>query len=71
AQHGIQVGDKITILTARGEETPFGMSPRIRSYPVVAIFTVGVSNFDEVFVYMPLAESQSFFNMDESVSLLE
>jgi lipoprotein-releasing system permease protein len=71
AQHRIQVGDEITVLTARGEATPFGMTPRIRSYPVVAIFHIGVSNFDEVFVYMPLAEAQSFFNMDETVSLLE
>jgi len=47
------------------------MTPRIRSYPVVAIFHIGVSNFDEVFVYMPLSEAQSFFNMDETVSLLE
>jgi lipoprotein-releasing system permease protein len=71
AQHRIQVGDEITVLTARGEATPFGMTPRIRSYPVVAIFHIGVSNFDEVFVYMPLSEAQSFFNMDETVSLLE
>ena len=71
AQHGLQVGDKITVLTARGEATPFGMAPRIRTYPVVAIFHIGVSNFDSVFVYMPLAEAQSFFNLDESVTLLE
>lgn len=70
-QHGLAIGDKITVLTARGEETPFGMAPRIRSYPVVAIFKIGVSNFDDVFVYMPLAEAQSFFNLDESVTLLE
>ncbi|MGE3245150.1 MAG: lipoprotein-releasing ABC transporter permease subunit [Beijerinckiaceae bacterium] len=71
AQHGVQVGDEITILTARGEETPFGMTPRIRTYPVTAIFHIGVSNFDEVFVYMPLEEAQSFFNLDGTVSLLE
>ncbi len=49
AQHGLQVGDEITVLTARGEATPFGMAPRIRSYKIVAIFHIGVSNFDEVF----------------------
>lgn len=71
AQHGLQVGDKITILTARGEATPFGMAPRIRSYPIVAIFHIGVSNFDSIFVYMPLSEAQSFFNHDETVTMLE
>ena len=69
--HGLQIGDKITVLTARGEATPFGMAPRIRSYPVVAVFHIGVSNFDEVFVYMPLSEAQSFFNYDGVVTMLE
>jgi len=71
AQHGLGLGDRITVMTARGEATPFGMAPRIRSYPVTAIFHIGVSNFDEIFIFMPLAEAQSFFNLDGEVTLLE
>jgi lipoprotein-releasing system permease protein len=37
----LRVGDTISILTARGAATPFGIAPRVKSYPVVAIFRSG------------------------------
>jgi lipoprotein-releasing system permease protein len=67
----LRVGDNISILTARGASTPFGVAPRIKAYPVVAIFQIGVSEFDNLFVYMPLEEAQRFFNKEGEVSLIE
>ena len=66
---GLRVGDTITLLSAKGAETPFGIAPRIKAYPVVAIFQIGMSEFDGVFVYMPLADAQNFFNKDDDVSV--
>ena len=51
----------VLILTARGAATPFGVTPRIKSYPVVAIFQIGVSEFDGIFVFMPFEEAQAAF----------
>ncbi len=70
-QLSLQVGDKISILTAKGDQTPFGIAPRIKAYPVVAIFKVGMSEFDSTFVYMPLHEAQAFFNRDGEASVVE
>ncbi|HWG05947.1 MAG TPA: lipoprotein-releasing ABC transporter permease subunit [Beijerinckiaceae bacterium] len=67
----VRVGDTISILTAKGAQTPFGVAPRIKSYPVVAIFNIGVSEFDGIFVYMPLDEAQAFFNQDGQASVIE
>lgn len=67
----LRVGDTITILTAKGAQTPFGIAPRIKSYPVRAIFQIGMSEFDGVFVYLPLPEAQAFFNKDNEVSVVE
>ena len=67
----LRVGDNITILTAKGASTPFGVAPRIKSYPVRAIFQIGMSEFDGVFVYLPLPEAQAFFNKDDDVSVVE
>ncbi|HEV2571455.1 lipoprotein-releasing ABC transporter permease subunit [Methylocella sp. CPCC 101449] len=67
----VRVGDKVSILTARGAQTPFGVAPRIKSYPVVAIFQIGVSEFDGIFVYMPLAEAQEFFNREDEATVIE
>jgi lipoprotein-releasing system permease protein len=68
---GLQVGDTITIVTPRGASTPFGTAPRIKAYPVTAIFEIGMSEFDASFVFMPLAESQAYFNRDGDVNVIE
>ncbi len=68
---GLQVGDTISLLTPRGASTPFGTTPRTKSVPVVAIFEIGMSEFDATFVFMPLADAQGFFNKDGDVTLIE
>lgn len=67
----VRIGDKVTILTARGASTPFGVTPRIKSYPVVAIFQIGVSEFDGIFVFMPFEEAQAFFNKEDEATMIE
>ena len=70
-QLSVRVGDTISVLTARGAATPFGVAPRIKAYPVVAIFQIGVSEFDGIFVYMPLSEAQAYFNREDEASVIE
>ncbi|MEK8093536.1 lipoprotein-releasing ABC transporter permease subunit [Methylocystis sp. IM3] len=68
---GVSVGDKVSLLVAKGAQTPFGVAPRIKAYRVAAIFSIGMSEFDNVFVYMPLAEAQLFFNKDKEATVVE
>jgi lipoprotein-releasing system permease protein len=70
-QLSIFVGDTITLITPRGASTPFGTAPRIKGYPVAAIFEIGMSEFDAAFVYMPLSEAQAYFNREGDVSVIE
>jgi lipoprotein-releasing system permease protein len=67
----LRVGDKIKIITANGAQTPFGVAPRVKTYPVVAIFQIGMSEFDGLFVYLPLPDAQAFFNKDGEASVIE
>ena len=67
----LQTGDTFTLITPRGASTPFGTAPRIKGYPVKAVFEIGMSEFDSTFVYMPLAEAQSYFNRPDDVQLIE
>lgn len=67
----LQVGDAISILIAKGAQTPFGVAPRIKAYPVVAIFEIGMSEFDGTFLYMPLTEGQLFFSKEGQASVIE
>ncbi len=68
---GLQAGDTITLSTPKGASTPFGTAPRTKSYLVKAVFEVGMTEFDQTFVFMPMAEAQTFFNREGDVSLIE
>lgn len=70
-QLGLRVGDSLSLISPRGSSTPFGMAPRIKSYPIVAVFEVGMSEFDQSFVFMPLEEAQSYFNREGDVNAIE
>jgi lipoprotein-releasing system permease protein len=41
-----------------------GFTPRVNAYEVVYIFQAGRFTVDEVRIYMPMAEAQSFFNRE-------
>jgi lipoprotein-releasing system permease protein len=68
---GLGIGDPITIVSPRGNVTPMGVTPRVKAYPVVAIFSVGQSEFDASFVFMPFSEAQGYFNLDGRASAIE
>ncbi|MBO0662976.1 lipoprotein-releasing ABC transporter permease subunit [Jiella sp. MQZ9-1] len=68
---GLRLGDNITLVSPDGDVTPFGTSPRIKAYPVTAIFEIGLSEFDAAYVYMPLSEAQLYFNQDNKVQSIE
>ena len=68
---GLRIGDTISILTAKGAQTPFGVTPRLKAYPVAAIFQLGMSEYDGTILYMPLPEAQLFFNKEGEASIIE
>ncbi|MBX9933413.1 MAG: lipoprotein-releasing ABC transporter permease subunit [Methylobacterium sp.] len=68
---GLQAGDNITLSTPKGATTPFGTAPRTKAYTIKAIFEIGMTEFDATFVFMPLTESQAYFNREGDVSLIE
>ncbi len=68
---GLRVGDNITLISPDGDLTPFGVTPRSKSYPIAYIFKLGLSQYDAAFVYMPLRESQLYFNKKGRVDSLE
>jgi len=68
---GLQAGDTINIISPKGASTPFGTAPRIKAYPVQAIFEIGMTEFDASFVFMPLTEAQAYFNREGDVNVIE
>ena len=69
---GLSLGDKITLMSPKGKQSPFGTIPRTAQYTVVIIFDVGMYEYDSGYVFMPLDAAQRFFQMPESsANLLE
>ncbi len=70
-RHQVGLGSRITIISPDGPDTVIGNAPRIRDYPVTAIFKVGMSDYDENVIYMPLSEAQDYFVTDNGVNQIE
>ncbi|MDE2163532.1 MAG: lipoprotein-releasing ABC transporter permease subunit [Alphaproteobacteria bacterium] len=64
-------GMSVTLLAPHGNITPFGITPRVKTYTVAGTFDVGMSEYDQTFVFMPLSEAQLYFNMADTVTGLE
>jgi lipoprotein-releasing system permease protein len=43
----------------------------VKRYPIVAVFEIGMSEYDSSIVFMPLAEAQKYFSKPDSVTVLE
>jgi lipoprotein-releasing system permease protein len=67
----VKVGDQVSLITPRGPSTALGTAPRVKRYPVVAIFEIGMSEYDASIMFMPLNEAQRYFSQPHSVTVLE
>jgi lipoprotein-releasing system permease protein len=68
---GAQLGDSITIINPQGRATPFGTVPREIAYRVAVIFEIGVYDYDQSFVVMPMADAQTLLLTGDSVGMIE
>ena len=67
----VGLGENVTLIGPRGACTPFGCLPRTKTYPVRAIFEMGMNEYDKIMIFMPLEESQKFFSRDSGVDAVE
>lgn len=63
---GIQIGDSVTLISPEGRATVAGMVPRVKAYPVVGTFSVGMFAYDSGLVLMPFDEAQIYFKLKDS-----
>ncbi|RCL02231.1 MAG: lipoprotein-releasing system permease protein [Candidatus Tokpelaia sp. JSC161] len=68
---GLSVGSHVRLIHPDGDVTPFGVIPRIKVYKVVAIYEIGMYEYDSSIIFMPLKESQILFNHEDKIQSLE
>src|SRR5882757_1821256 len=71
AKLGVRVGGDITLIAPKGNVTPFGTTPRVKTYHVISSFRIGNTLYDSNYIFMPLNEAQLYFNYGDTVSGIE
>jgi lipoprotein-releasing system permease protein len=68
---GAYPGGEISLISPEGRSTAIGTVPRIVSYTVAATFEVGVYDYDNAFVIMPLEDAQTLLMLGDEVGTVE
>ncbi|NMM43961.1 lipoprotein-releasing ABC transporter permease subunit [Rhodospirillaceae bacterium KN72] len=68
---GLSVGDNLTLISPTGTVTAFGTVPRMKAFRIDGIFEVGMYEFDNTYIYMPLPEAQTFFKTGDAAGSIE
>ncbi len=68
---GVGVGDTLSLISPTGGATAFGGTPQEKAYTVGATFSVGMSQYDQAYIYMPLAQAQLFFGREDTADAIE
>jgi lipoprotein-releasing system permease protein len=68
---GVFTGDTINIVSPFGEIGPLGMLPKIKPFRVVAIFEVGMFEYDSNLVLTDIRPAQEFLGMGDDITGIE
>ena len=68
---GVAAGGNVTIVSPNGNATAFGTMPRIKTYKIVGVFDLGMYQYDNNMIMMPLTAAQLFFNTGTGVTSVE
>ena len=68
---GLGLGDRLTLISPKGTATAFGTVPRMKAYEIGAVFEVGMFEYDNSFIFMPLEQAQLYFQLEDRVSEIE
>jgi lipoprotein-releasing system permease protein len=71
ANLGVAEGMALSILSPQGAATPFGLTPRRKSFLIGGVFSVGMAEFDSGLIFMPIEQAQVLFSRGDSADELE
>lgn len=65
---GVFVGDEVNVVSPIGEIGPMGMLPKVRKFKVVAVFEMGMFEYDSNLVLTHMKPAQEFFGLKDEIS---
>ncbi len=67
-RYGLRVGDTLTLMVPVFNETAIGVIPRSKDVEVVAVYEIGMYEYDNNFVYLPFELAQVLYQMRGAAS---
>ena len=71
ADLGLRPGDRVTLIAPEGTQGPFGVTPRRKAYTLADTFETGSVELDKLYILMPMAQAQLFFNIEDSYEFID
>ncbi len=71
ANLGLLVGDSVNIVSPLGEIGPMGMLPKVKKFRVIAVFEIGMFEYDTNLVLTDMKTTQDFFGMKDAITGIE
>jgi lipoprotein-releasing system permease protein len=68
---GVFPGDSLSIVSPKGVQTALGVLPKFKKVTLQHTLDIGMNEYDNTLLFMPLEEAQRFFGMWPGVSALE
>ncbi|HUC11881.1 MAG TPA: lipoprotein-releasing ABC transporter permease subunit [Stellaceae bacterium] len=68
---GVGVGGHVTLISPQGTATVFGTMPRLKTYHIAALFDVGMYEYDNSYIYVPLPAAQIFLRVPDAATYLQ
>ena len=68
ADLGARVGDRVVLVVAQGDVTPVGIIPRMRSFEVAGILSVGMYEYDRRIALAAMADVAKLAQMGDDIS---
>lgn len=68
---GVSAGDYVQLISGKGAETAFGPTISKKDYRIGAVYSVDNSEFDALYIFMPIDQAQLFFRFGAAVQKIE
>ena len=68
---GVTIGDDISFVSAKGRSTVVGSIPRSSSFRVIALFNIGMFEYDSSIALVSLSQAQSYFLLPGQVTKIK
>jgi lipoprotein-releasing system permease protein len=65
---GVELGQRVVIVTSLRTTTPAGVMPRMRAFKVVGLFSAGMFEYDRNLAYVHIADAARLYRMGDDVT---